>query len=153
MSVYAVEINLTRVVGAVELRTAQHESRLSFAVSDDRKRLVVLVSAKNERRAMRKIWKRLGNALPVDVLCGVFPGPDCTYLMSIPMDPDVKERLGGLAAGEGKSPEEYLRTAIAQALARDRSTRQARLACELSTLFREFTPEEVTRAASQRIVM
>ncbi|MGW0826707.1 hypothetical protein [Streptomyces sp. NPDC002845] len=41
--------------------------------------------------------------------------------------------------------------AIAQALARDRSTRRARLACALSGLFREFTPEEITVEAAQRI--
>jgi predicted transcriptional regulator len=71
--------------------------------------------------------------------------------MSIPMEPDTEERLRSLAADAGRTPEKYLETAIAQALARDRSARWARLTCALTGLFREFTPEEVTVAADQRI--
>jgi predicted transcriptional regulator len=112
---------------------------------------VVLVSAKDERRAVRKIWKRLGDSLPVDVLGAVFPGHDGKCLMSIPIEPDTEHRLRSLAADAGQTPEDYLQSAIAQALARDRSTRQARLACVLSGLFREFTPAEITAEAAQRI--
>lgn len=151
MSMYAIEIVLTRAVGAVELRAAQQRSRLAMACSDDGTRLVVLVSAKSEPRAVRRIWKRLGDTLPVDVLCGLFPGVDGSYLMSIPMEPDTEERLRNLAADAGQTPEEYLQAAIAQALARDRSSRRGRLACALSRLFREFTPEEITAEAAQRI--
>jgi hypothetical protein len=148
---YAIEIVLTRAVGAVELRAAQQRSCLAMASSDDGSRLVVLVSAKSEPRAVRRIWKRLGDTLPVDVLCGLFPGIDGSYLMSIPMEPDTAERLRNLAADAGQTPEEYLHAAIAQALARDRSSRRARLACALSWLFREFTPEEITAETAQRI--
>jgi hypothetical protein len=148
---HAIEIVLAREVGSLELRAAQEQSRLALAASDDGRRLVVLVSADDERRAVRKIWKRLGDALPVDVLCAVFPGHDGKYLMSIPMDLETAEQLRNLAADAGQAPEEYLRAAIAQALARDRSTRRARLACALSELFREFTPEEITAEAAQRI--
>ncbi|MEU0677922.1 hypothetical protein ABZ330_34585 [Streptomyces sp. NPDC006172] len=151
MSIHAIEIILTRAVGAVELKAAQQRSGLAMGAFDDGSRLVVLVSAKTESRAVRKIWKRLGDALPVDVLCGFFPGPDGTYLMSIPMEPETAERLRGLAAEAGQTPEKYLRGAIAGALARDRSARRARLACALSRLFDDFTPEEVTRAAARRI--
>jgi hypothetical protein len=62
---HAIEIVLTREVGALELRAAQEQSQLPLAASGDGRRLVVLVSAKDERRAVRKIWKRLGDALPV----------------------------------------------------------------------------------------
>jgi predicted transcriptional regulator len=148
---HAIEIVLARAIGALELRAAQEQSRLPLAVSEDSRRLVVLVSAKDERRAVRKIWKRLGDALPVDVLCSVFPSRDGTYLMSIPMEPETEERLRSHARDAAQTPEEYLRTAIAQALARDRSARRARLACALSGLFREFTPEEITAEAAQRI--
>lgn len=56
MTLHAIEITLTRAVGTVELKAAQQGSRLSLAASEDRTRLVVLVSAKNEGKAMRKIW-------------------------------------------------------------------------------------------------
>lgn len=84
MPVYAIDITLTRPVETVELKSAQQESSLLLAADDDRKRLVVLVSAKNEHRAMRKLWKRLESALPIAVLCSLFPGPDGKYLMSTP---------------------------------------------------------------------
>lgn len=151
MSMHAIEIVLTRAVGAVELRAAQQRSSLAMAASDDGTRLVVLVSAKSVPRAVRKIWKRLGDALPVDVLCGLFPGSDGSYLMSIPMEPETADHLQHLAAEAGQTAEKYLRGAIAGALARDRSTRRARLSCALSRLFDDFTPEEVTRAAARRI--
>lgn len=151
MTLHAIEITLTRSVEAVELKAAQQESALPMAAADDRKRLVVLVSAKNEGRAMRKIWKRLEEVLPIDVLCSLFPGPDGKYLMSIPMSEEIQARIRRRAAAEQKTPEEYLQQAIAQALARDRSTRRAQLECSLNELLRTYSPEEVTGAAARRI--
>ncbi|MFD3500462.1 hypothetical protein [Streptomyces sp. NPDC058678] len=151
MTVHAIEITLTRSIDAVELRAAQQESALLMAAADDRKRLVVLVSAKNEGRAIRKIWKRLADVLPIDVLCGLFPGPDGKYLMSIPMSEELHERIRNCAAVEQKTPEEYLQEAIAQALARDRSTRRAQLECSLNELLRTYSPGEITGAAARRI--
>ncbi|MFD8501231.1 hypothetical protein ACFV2L_00545 [Streptomyces sp. NPDC059687] len=152
MTLHAIEINLTRSVDAVELKAARQDSSLPMAAAEDRKRLAVLVSAKNERQAMRKIWKRLEDALPIDVLFSLFPGPDGKYLMSIPMSEEAKERITRGAAAERKAPEEYLQQAIAQALARDRSTRRAQLECSLNVLLRTYRPEEITGAAARRIV-
>ncbi|WP_405881032.1 hypothetical protein OG762_22025 [Streptomyces sp. NBC_01136] len=153
MTVHAIEITLTRTIEAAELKAAQQESALLMAAAGDRKRLVVLVTAKNERRAVRKIWRRLEDVLPIDVLCTLFPGPDGKYLMSIPMSEEVQERVQSLAAAEQQTPEEYLEQAIAQALARDRSTRRAQLDCSLNELLRTYSPEEVSGAAAWRIGM
>ncbi|MEV5784296.1 hypothetical protein AB0L42_25280 [Streptomyces sp. NPDC052287] len=152
MTVYAVEITLTRAVGVIELKAARQECRLPLVASGDRKRLAVLVSAKTEHRAMKKIWRRLQHALPIDVLCSVFPGTDGKYLMSIPMADEVWERVRDHAATAGKKPEDFLSEAVAQALARERSDHRARLDCSLDGLLRAFTPEEVTAAAARRIV-
>ncbi|MFJ8550900.1 hypothetical protein [Streptomyces sp. NPDC093676] len=151
MTLHAIEINLTRAVAAVELKAAQQDSSLPMAAAEDRKRLVVLVSAKNERQGMRKIWKRLEDALPIDVLCSLFPGSDGKYLMSIPMSEEIEERILRCAAAERKAPEEFLQQAVAEALARDRSTRRAQLECSLNALLRTYSPEEITGAAAQRI--
>ncbi|MEV7388086.1 hypothetical protein [Streptomyces sp. NPDC091215] len=151
MTVHAIEIILTRTIEAAELRAAQQESALLMAASGDGKRLVVLVTAKNERRAVRKIWRRLEEALPIDVLCSLFPNSDGKYLMSIPMSEEVQRRIQTLAAAEQQTSEEYLGQAIAQALARDRSTRRAQLECSLNELLRTYSPEEVTGAAARRI--
>lgn len=151
MTMYAVEITLTRAVGTVELRAARQEGRLLLAASGDRKRLAVLVSAQNEPRAMKKIWRRLQHALPIDVLFSMFPGPDGRYLMSIPMADEVWERVHDQAAVAGKKPEDFLSEAITQALARERSDHLAQLTRSLAGLLRAFTPEEVTAAAARRI--
>lgn len=151
MTLHAIEITPTRTVEAVELRAAQQESSFPMAVADDRRRLVVLVSARDERRATWKIWKRLEDALPIDVLCSLFPGPDGRYLMSIPMSEETHERIRTCAAAERMAPEEYLQDAIAQALARDRSTRRAQLECSLNELLRVYSAEEISGAAARRI--
>jgi len=151
VTVHAIEITLTRTIDAAELKAAQQESDLPMAAAGDRKRLVVLVTAKNERRAVRKIWKRLEDALPIDVLCSLFPGRDGKYLISIPMSEEAQERIQRLAAAEQKTPEEYLQQVIAQALARDRSTRRAQLECSLNELLRTYSSEEVTGAVARRI--
>ncbi|MFG2271055.1 hypothetical protein ACGFNY_15045 [Streptomyces chartreusis] len=149
MPVHAIEITLTRTVDAAELEAAQKESALLLAAAGDRRRLVVLVAAKDERRAVRKVWKRLGGVLPIDVLCSLFPGLDGKYLMSIPMSEEVQARIRCFAAAEQKTPEEYLQRAIAQALARDRSLRRARLEHSLDELLRTYGLEEVTVAAAR----
>ncbi|WP_330303392.1 MULTISPECIES: hypothetical protein [unclassified Streptomyces] len=71
--------------------------------------------------------------------------------MSIPISEEVHERIRSCAAAEGKTPEEYLQEAIAQAPARDRSTRRAQLECALNELLRTASPEEITGAAAGRI--
>jgi len=151
MNVHAIEITLTRSIEAAELKAAQQQSALLMAAAADRKRLVVLVSAKNERRAVRRIWERLEGALPIDVLCSLFPGPDGKYLMSIPLSAEVHERIQRFAVAERRTPEEYVQRAIVQALARDRSARRAELDCSLNELLRTYSPEEVLGAAARQI--
>ncbi|WP_131589648.1 hypothetical protein [Streptomyces seoulensis] len=63
-----VEIRLTLVVGAVELRAARRPSRLPPPAFGGGKHLVFLVSAEDERTSVWKIWKRSGDALAADVL-------------------------------------------------------------------------------------
>ena len=152
MTLHAIEIILTRTVGGNELRAAEKTSGMGLARSSDRKSLAVLVNAKSERKAMRKIWKKLEYALPIDVLCSLFSGPDGKRLMSIPLPPEAADRLRISAAAVHQSPEIYLEEAIMQALARDRSSRKSHLECRLNSLMGEFTPEEVVGAAARRIV-
>ncbi|WP_225100321.1 hypothetical protein [Streptomyces sp. CoH27] len=151
MPIHAIEIILTRAVGAVELRAAQAAGGLRLAAAADGRRLAVLVSAKTVHRAVRKIWKRLDEALPIDVLCTLYPGADGRYLMSIPLSGDAWERLHSRAAAVGQDAEDLLRDAVLQALARDRCSRQAQLACRLNQLLGDFTHEEITSAAARRI--
>ncbi|MDH6522203.1 hypothetical protein [Streptomyces sp. SAI-090] len=152
MTVHAIEITLTRAVGAIELTAAGAAGGLLLAPSADARRLPVLVTAKTVPRAVRKVWKRLGDALPIDVVCTLFPGPDGRYLMSIPVSDEAWEHIDDRAAAAGQSVEDHLHDAVVQALARDRSTHQAKLECSLNQLLRDFTSEEIAGAAARRIV-
>ncbi|WP_405645207.1 hypothetical protein [Streptomyces sp. NBC_00019] len=129
---HAIEIILKRTVSGVELKAARHISRMPMAPSQDGKSIAVLVSARNEEHAIRKVWRRLEDSLPIDVLCTVFPGPDGMLRMSIPFAPGVKRRIRAWARATGKSTEKFLGSAIREALARDRSTESARQECALN---------------------
>jgi hypothetical protein len=105
-----------------------------MASSHNGKSIAVLVAARNEKLAIRKVWRRLQDSLPIDVLCTLFPGPDGSLQMSIPFAPGVERRIRAWAKASGKSTEEFLSQAIKEALARDRSTETARQECTLSFL-------------------
>lgn len=139
MPLHAIEILLTRTVRGVELKAAQRISRMPMASSHDGKSITVLVSARNEDQAIKKVWRRLEDSLPIDVLCTLFPGSDGMLQMSIPFAPGVKRRIRSWAQAAGKSPEKFLSDAIKEALARDRSTKSAGQECALSFLLHSCT--------------
>ncbi|MEU9324101.1 hypothetical protein AB0D91_09835 [Streptomyces canus] len=134
MLLHAIEIILTRTVRGVELKTAQQISGMPMASSNDGKSIAILVSAQDEERAIKKVWRRLEDSLPIDVLCTLFPGPDGMLRMSIPFTPGVKKRIHAWARASGKSPEDFLSGAVREALARDRSTEAGRQECALNFL-------------------
>lgn len=134
MPLHAIEIILTRTVRGVELKTARRVSGMPMASSHDGKSIAVLVSAQDEEHAVKRVWRRLEDSLPIDVLCTLFPGPDGTLRMSIPFEPRVRKRIRSWARVAGKSTEEFLSGAIRDALARDRSTATARQECALNFL-------------------
>jgi hypothetical protein len=134
MPIHVIEIILTRTVHGVELKAARRLSGMPMASSHDGKRIAVLVSARDEEHAIRKVWSRLRGSLPIDVLCTLFPGPDGRLRMSIPFAPDVKRRIRAWAKASGKSSEDFLSEAIKEALARNRSTEAASQDCVLNFL-------------------
>lgn len=70
--------------------------------------------------------------------------------MSIPVTETVRNGLRSRATTDGKTPEEYLRDAVVQALAWDRSGGRTRLECRINELRRAFTAEEITAEAARR---
>ncbi|MEU2283044.1 hypothetical protein ABZ614_14115 [Streptomyces sp. NPDC013178] len=132
MPLHAIEVILTRTVRGVELRAARQLSGMAMASSPDGKSIAVLVSARDQELAVKKVWRRLQDSLPIDVLCTLFPGPDGMLRMSIPFAPGVKRRIRSWAKASGKSTEEFLSQAIKDALARDRSTEAVRQGCALN---------------------
>ncbi|MDF3140401.1 MULTISPECIES: hypothetical protein [unclassified Streptomyces] len=153
MPLHAIEIILTRTVRGVELKSAQRLSGMPMASSQDGKNIAVLVSARNEEQAIKKVWRRLEDALPIDVLCTLFPGPDGMLRMSIPFIPGVKRRIHSWARAAGKNTEEFLSDAIREALARDRSSSAAAQECALGFLLHSCAWLESPLDASNRIAV
>ncbi|MFG3022135.1 hypothetical protein ACGFZQ_26900 [Streptomyces sp. NPDC048254] len=151
MPLHAIEITLTRTVSGVELKAARRISGMPMASSPDGKRIAVLVSARDEKLAIRKVWRRLQDSLPIDVLCTLFPGPDGLLRMSIPFAPGVKRRIRAWAKASGANTEEFLSQAIKDALARDRSTETARQECALNFLLHTCSWLDTPLSATDRI--
>ena len=151
MPLHAIEIILTRTVSGVELQSAKRAGGMPMASSSDGKRIVVLVSAKSVNQAIKKVWRRLEEALPIDVLCTLLPGPDGMLRMSIPFTPEDRRRIRMLARAAGKSAEDFLSDAVSEALARDRSSNSARRECVLNLLFHHCTSGEVLLDSNDRL--
>ncbi|WP_405820661.1 hypothetical protein OG705_13975 [Streptomyces sp. NBC_00838] len=134
MPLYAIEIILTRTVSGVELKAARRAAEMPLAPSHDSQRIMTLVTAASETQAIKRVWRRLRDALPIDVLCTVLPGPDGRLRMSVPFPPSAAKRIHAQAAAAGQPVEEFLGDAVRQALARDRSSEAARRACLLNSL-------------------
>lgn len=147
MSLYAIEIILTRTVRGVELKAARRAAEMPLAASLDSRRIMTLVTAASERQAIKRVWRRLRDALPIDVLCTVFPGPDGRLRMSVPFPPKAAKRIRAQAAAAGQPVDEFLGDAVRQALARDRSSEAARRACPLNSLFAHHAQLDTTLVA------
>ena len=76
MPLHAIEIVLTRTVRGVELKAVRRTSGMPMASSHDGKSIAILVSTQDEKLAIRKVWRRLHDSLPINVLCTIFPAPD-----------------------------------------------------------------------------
>lgn len=101
MPLHAIDITLTRAVDEVKPKATRQFSGTPIASPQDGKNIAVLVSARNEKRAIKKVWRRLGG--PLDVLCGLFPGRKSMLKMSVPFTPGVKRRIHAWTKGTGTS--------------------------------------------------
>ncbi|MER7877165.1 hypothetical protein ABTY63_26975 [Streptomyces solisilvae] len=139
MPLHAIEIILTRTVHGIDLKASRQISGMPMASTHDGKRIAILVSARDEELAIRKVWRRLQDSLPIDVRCTLAPRPDGMPQMSIPFAPGMKRRIRMWAKASGKGTEEFLSQAIKDALARDRSTATASQECALNFLLHSCT--------------
>ncbi|MFE7425230.1 hypothetical protein [Streptomyces sp. NPDC057545] len=110
---HTVEITLTQTVSRVELKAARQISGMPMASPPDGKSIAVLVSVQDDKITIRKALRRLQDALPVDVLCTFFPGPDGMLKMSILFTPgracppsadDALQDAGGADGGRDGDP-------------------------------------------------
>lgn len=151
MLVYAIEISLTRPAGHVELIAVARRSAARLTNTQDLNGFTVLVTADNQSRAIHKVWRRLGQVLPVDASWNVFPNADGHYTLIFPLRGDAAHRIAVQAASTGCTPENVLLDAISEALARDRTSLQAKLHSRLNVLLRDFTRDEIADVIKRRL--
>ncbi|MCX4233793.1 hypothetical protein [Streptomyces ortus] len=150
MSLHAIEITLVRPTVKKELKAARRESRLPLVVSADQVRLLTMICAPNRQAALRGVWAALENLLPIDALWTAY-ADNGMHLLSVQVSEEVCSRAQDAAAVAGQDPDEYMKRALLDAIARDQADTDARLNAALDHLVAEFTPEQITAAAARRI--
>ncbi|MEJ8658832.1 hypothetical protein [Streptomyces sp. MS1.AVA.4] len=147
---YAVEISLTRLASAGELHRARH--RVMFAANAEGTRLMTVQSGKSLGRALRRLRRRLGSVLPIDVLSTHYPDRHGHVLLNVVLSRRADAQIRREAAASGSRPGEVLRERITASLAREQRERHHRLESQLRRLLTHHTPEEVLACAAGRLL-
>lgn len=145
---YAIDITLTRPATPAEIKTAARASGYPLAGDATRTRLLALVPAKAPRRALRKLRGALDGLLPIDTLYADAQGQ---HLLNVELNPKAHKALRRAAARCGQCPEDYLRDAVLDAVARDRAAARARLDTALDRFLTSSTPAQLLGAVAQRL--
>lgn len=149
---YAVEVILTRRATRRELQRARAACPYGLAASPTRSRLLCIVPASGLRRGLHLIWQDLSPLLPIDVLTTVFADAHGEHLISVQVEPELKEAIQRQAAKAGRRMDEHLRETVVQAVSGHESERRAQTDAALSELLQRSSPDEVL-AALARVVL
>ncbi|MFD5391079.1 hypothetical protein ACFWMG_40415 [Streptomyces sp. NPDC127074] len=112
---HAVEITLTRPATHAELAHAART--LPLAANHDATRLMAVVHAKTPGRALHRVRRRIGGALPVDVITTHYPDSSGHVLLNITLSPAADAALRCAAACAGQTPRLFVELALYRALA------------------------------------
>jgi hypothetical protein len=111
---HAVEITLTRPATYAELAHAART--LPLAANHDATRLMAVIHAKSPGRALRRVHRRLREALPVDAITTHYPDSSSHVLLNIALSPAADAALRRAAACTGQKPRLFVQLALHQAL-------------------------------------
>ncbi|MFE2992358.1 hypothetical protein [Streptomyces sp. NPDC059262] len=112
---HAVEIALTRPATHAELAHAARA--LPLAANHDATCLMAVVHAKTPGRALHRVRRRIGDALPVDVITTHYPDSSGHVLLNITLPPHAGTALRRAAACAGRKPRLFVQLALLRALA------------------------------------
>ncbi|MET7540062.1 hypothetical protein [Streptomyces sp. NPDC005507] len=112
---HAIEITLTRPATHAEL--AQAARTLSLTANHDATRFMAVVHAKTPGRALNRVRRQLGEALPVDVITTHYPDSSGHVLLNITLPPDADTAIRRAADRSGQTPRLFAQRALHRALA------------------------------------
>jgi predicted HicB family RNase H-like nuclease len=146
---HALEITLTRPVSANALHRAARE--LPLAANDDATRLMTVVPAKTPHAAARRLRRRLGARLPIDVITTHYPDADHTVLLNIAFPPATHAALTAEAARVNQSLKRYVEGALHRALAEHAERETDRLERAVRELLAHTAPAYLLSAVAQAL--
>ncbi|KUL27359.1 hypothetical protein [Streptomyces regalis] len=145
---HAVEILLTRPLSPGELKRARRRG-VPLAVNADHTRLMAVQYAQGPGHALRKLRRRLGPGLPIDVLSTHYPDRKGQVRLNVAFSRSDEAAIRQAAASWGQRPAEFLSWRVTTALAEREQGRLRALEDRLQVLLANHTLEEVLTCAAR----
>ncbi|MFE5118327.1 hypothetical protein [Streptomyces sp. NPDC056669] len=146
---HAVEITLTRPATHAELAHAART--LPLAANHDATRLMAVVHAKTPGRALHRVRRRIGGALPVDVITTHYPDSSGHVLLNITLPPHADTALRCAAACAGQTPRLFVQLALYRALAQHVEEEAALLDGAVQRLLATTTASQLLAAVGRAL--
>lgn len=146
---HALEITLTRPLPPPVLHRAAR--LLPLAANHDATRLMALVPAKTPHAAARRLRRRLGTRLPIDVITTHYPDADHSVLLNIAFPPAAHATLTASARRAQQTPELFLELAVHRALAEHADRETERLDHAVRQLLAHTTPAYLLAAVGHAL--
>ncbi|WP_282689863.1 MULTISPECIES: hypothetical protein [unclassified Streptomyces] len=146
---HALEITLTRPLPPPVLYRATR--LLPLAANHDATRLMALVPAKTPHAAARRLRRRLGTRLPIDVITTHYPDADHSVLLNIAFPPAAHATLTASARRAQQTPELFLELAVRRALAEHADRETERLDHAVRQLLAHTTPAYLLAAVGHAL--
>ncbi|MFB6674316.1 hypothetical protein ACFCWG_18310 [Streptomyces sp. NPDC056390] len=146
---HAVEITLTRPATHAELARATRT--LPLVASHDATRLTAVVYAKTPARALHRLRRQLGEALPVDVITTHYPDPGGQVILNITLPPAADAAVRQAADRAGQTPRAFVQMTLHRALAQHANREAELLDGAVQQLLATTNPAQLLTAVARAL--
>jgi hypothetical protein len=146
---HAVEITLTRPATHAELARATRT--LPLAANHAATRLMAVVHAKTPGRALHRLRRRLGEALPVDVITTHYPAPEGQVILNITLSPSADAAVREAAERADQTPRVFVQLTLARALAQHAEREAELLDDAVQRLLATINPAQLLTAVARAL--
>jgi hypothetical protein len=146
---HAVEITLTRPATHAELARATRA--LPLAANHDVTRLMAVVHAKTAGRALHRVRRRLGEALPVDVITTHYPDSSGHVILNITLSPAADAAVRCAADRSGQTRRVFVQQALHRALAQHAERKADHLDGAVQRLLATTNPAQLLAAVGRAL--
>ncbi|MFI6340816.1 hypothetical protein [Streptomyces sp. NPDC050535] len=149
MPYHALEITLIRPLTPAELHQAART--MPLAANHDATRLMTVVHAKTERKALSRLRHQADALLPLDIITTHYPDADGQILLSVTLPPAAHTALRTVASHTGQPPHRFLQQTIHRALDRHASNEADRLDQVVTCLLASTTAPHLLAALGRAL--